>query len=117
MDSRARLRSALGLLSLEPRSPELQLLHRCFDTWRGIGDVVAGMACQEYDLELLRHNGRGWRAIFFLSGFGHSLRSHTGSAWARSPWEAVQRAAGDMLRRRERGKGHPIRTTLDQSLR
>jgi len=30
----------LGFLALEPREPELQLLHRCFDNWRGIGDVV-----------------------------------------------------------------------------
>src|SRR5215470_9300425 len=50
------LRAALGFLSLEPREPELQLLHSCFDTWRGIGDVVAGMARQEYDLELRRYN-------------------------------------------------------------
>src|SRR5262249_40101298 len=42
-DPRARLlRAALGFLSLEPSEPELQLLHRCFDNWRGIGDVVAG---------------------------------------------------------------------------
>jgi hypothetical protein len=27
-------------------SPELRLLHRCFDNWRGSGDVVAGMARQ-----------------------------------------------------------------------
>src|SRR5262249_13926506 len=99
---RARLlRVALGFLDLQPREPEPQLLHRCFDTWRGIGDVVAGMARQEYDLELRRYNGRGWRAMFFESGFEHSLTSHAGAAWARSPWEAVQRAAADALRQRE----------------
>src|SRR5262249_5134978 len=49
------LRAAVGFLSLDPRQPELRLLHRCFDTWRGIGDVVAGMARQEYDLELRRY--------------------------------------------------------------
>jgi len=66
MNSRASvLRAALGFLSLEPNEPELQLLHRCFDTWRGVGDVVAGMARQEYDLELRRYEGQGWRAIFF----------------------------------------------------
>jgi hypothetical protein len=95
------LRATLGFLSLEPREPELQLLHRCFDTWRGIGDIVAGMARQEYDLELRRYNGRGWRAMFFLSGFEHSLTPDAGEAWARSPWEAVQRAAADELSRRE----------------
>jgi hypothetical protein len=89
----ASLRASLGFLSLEPREPELRLLHCCFDTWRGIGDVVAGMARQEYDLELRRYDGRGWRAMFFLSGFEHSLTADAGSAWAPSPWEAVPRAA------------------------
>jgi len=50
----ATLRAALGFLSLEPNEPELQLRHRCFDTWRGIGDVVRDMERQEYDLELRR---------------------------------------------------------------
>jgi len=40
---RGLLHTALGFLALEPRAPELQLLHRCFDTWRGVGDVVTGM--------------------------------------------------------------------------
>jgi len=57
------------------------------------------MARQEYDLELRRYDGQGWRAIFFQSGFEHSLTSH--AAWARSPWEAVQRAAADALRKHE----------------
>ena len=34
--------------ALEPRAPEFQLLHRCFDSWRGIGDVVTGMERQGY---------------------------------------------------------------------
>jgi hypothetical protein len=53
------LRAALGFLVLHPHEPELKLLHRCFDNWRGIGDVVAGMARQECDLELRRYDGRG----------------------------------------------------------
>src|SRR5262245_4889657 len=37
LDARGRLlRAALGFLSVQPSEPELQLLHRCFDTWRGI---------------------------------------------------------------------------------
>lgn len=60
LDRRGRLLdAALGFLSLEPREPELRRLHRYADTWRGIGDVVAGMARQGYDLELRRYNGRG----------------------------------------------------------
>jgi hypothetical protein len=67
-DRRATLVAAVGFLALEPSEPELQLLHRCFDAWRGIGDVVAGMARQDFDLELRRYDGRGWRATFFPSG-------------------------------------------------
>lgn len=35
------LHAALGFLALEPREPELRRLHECFDSWRGIGDIVA----------------------------------------------------------------------------
>jgi hypothetical protein len=65
------------------------------------------MACEEYDLERRRYNWRGWRAVFFPSGFEHSLTSHAGAAWARSPWEAVQRAAGDALQKLEAGEPAP----------
>jgi hypothetical protein len=69
LDPRGRLLyGALGFLSLEAKAPDLQLLHRCFDTWRGIGDIVAGMARQEYDLELRRYDGKGWRAMFSPRG-------------------------------------------------
>jgi len=76
-ESRARLlRATLGFLALEPREPELRRLHRCFDNWRGIGDVTAGMARQGYDLELRRYDGRGWRAVFFLKASStRSLRT------------------------------------------
>jgi hypothetical protein len=63
-------------LSLEPREPEQRLLHRWLDTWSGIGHVVAGIARQGYDLELRRYDGQGWRAMFFPSGFEHSLTAH-----------------------------------------
>jgi hypothetical protein len=119
LDSRGQLlRAALGFLALEAREPELRRLHDCFDTWRGIGDVVAGMARAEYDLELRRYDGRGWRAMFFSSGFEHSFTSHAGAAWARSPWEAVQRAAVDALRKRESPEAAPRDwTTTDDSPR
>lgn len=58
LDSRALLlRAALGFTSLEPRDPELRLLHHWLDSWSGIGHVVAGMARQGYDLELRRYDG------------------------------------------------------------
>ena len=82
MDSRARLlHAALGFVSLEPRELELRRLHRCFDNWRGIGGVVAGMARAEYDLERRHYDGQGWRAMLFPSGFEHSLTSHAQRDW------------------------------------
>ena len=96
-DRRVTLSAALGFLALEPRARELQLLHRCFDNWRGIGDIVAGMAGQGYDVELRRYDGQGWRAMFFPNGFEHSLTAHAGAGRAPSPWEAVQQAARDAL--------------------
>jgi hypothetical protein len=62
------------------------------------------MARPEYDLELRRYDGRARRAMFFPSGFEHSLTSHAGTAWARSPWEAVQRAARDSAQQRLRDR-------------
>jgi hypothetical protein len=45
------LRAAIGVALVPPTEPELLLLHRWLDSWSGIGDIVAGMARQEYDLE------------------------------------------------------------------
>ena len=118
-NSRTRvLRAALGFLNIEPREPELRVLHRCLDSWSGLGHIVAGMARQEYDLELRRYNGRGWRAMFSQSGLEHSLTSHAGSAWAPSPWQAVQQAARDALDKLQSGES-PTRdwTTTDESPR
>jgi len=101
------LRTALGFALLPPTEPELRLLHRWLDSWRGVGDGVAGMARQGYDLELRRYNGRGWRALFFSAGFEHSFTSHAGAGWALSPWAAVQQAARDALTKLETGEAAP----------
>ena len=99
-ESRSRLlRAALGFAALLPTEPELLRFRRWLDSWSGIGHVVAGMAREGYDVELRRYDGHGWRAMFFPSGFEHSLTSHTGTAWARSPWDAVHAAARDALNR------------------
>src|SRR3989449_11272694 len=87
-------------------------VHGWLNTGSGIGHVVAGMARQGYDLELRRYDGQGWRAMFFPSGFEHSLTSHAGSAWAASPWAAVQRAAHDALDKLEAGEPAPHDGTL-----
>lgn len=55
-------------------------------------------------IELRRYTGRGWRAMFFQSGFEHSLTAHAGAGWAPSPWAAVQETARDALVKRESGE-------------
>ena len=54
-DRRSVLRAALGFLALERRAPDLQLLHRCFGSWRGVGDVVMGMQRQSFQVSLGDH--------------------------------------------------------------
>ena len=80
-------------LQSEPNEPELQLFHRCLDNWRGIGQIVAGMARQGFDLQLTLYDERGWRATFYTTGMEHSATSATGTGWERTPWHATQRAA------------------------
>jgi hypothetical protein len=98
---RATLTAALGFALLPPAVSELKLVHGWLDTWRGIGDVVVGMARQDYDLQLTRYDGRGWRATFYTSGMEHSATSAIGSAWEPTPWRAVQRAAWEALKTSE----------------
>jgi hypothetical protein len=43
-----------------------------------------------------------WRCTFFTTGREHSLTSTTGSAWEKTPWLAVQRAAARALDNMER---------------
>jgi hypothetical protein len=88
IDQRGRLlRAALGFAGLRDAPPDAALDRLCtwLDSWSGVGHVAAGMARQGYDLKLRRYDGQGWRAMFFPSGFEHSLTSHAGGAWARSP--------------------------------
>jgi hypothetical protein len=68
------------------------------DFWSGIGRIAVGMAHQGFDLQLTRYDERGWRATFYTTGMEHSPTSATGTAWERTPWHAVQRAAWEVLR-------------------
>jgi hypothetical protein len=108
----ALLRAALGFLSLEPRAPELRMLHEWLDSWTGIGHIATGMARQGYDLELRRYDGQGWRVTFYPEGFEHSRTVYSGSATALTPWLATQRAAMETLRRRDVGEPAPRDWTL-----
>jgi hypothetical protein len=100
MDSRARLlRAALGFALVPSDAPQLRVIHRWLDSWRGMGDVVVGMHRQGYDLQLTQYDERGWRGTFYVTGMEHSATSATASAWEETPWRAVQRAAWEALAR------------------
>src|SRR2546430_9333319 len=102
LDQRARLlRAAVGFALVPPDHPELQVLRRWLDNWRGIGDIATGMTRQGWDLQLTEYDGEHWRATFFVSGQAHSIVG--GSAWAATPWRATQRAAWDALQKAEEG--------------
>src|SRR5437867_7948660 len=92
---RAFLTAALGfaLPELRPEPPAIAALKSWLHTWTGIGLVAAGMARQGFDLQLTRYDQQGWRATFYPSGVEHSATSAVASAWERSAWRAVQRAA------------------------
>jgi hypothetical protein len=81
--------------------PVLGALRSWLNSWRGIGDVVHGMARQGFDLQLTRYDEKGWRATFYTTGMEHSPTSATGTGWERTPWHAVQRAAWEALRNAE----------------
>ena len=102
----AEMFAALGYHALPPisadRAPAFQALHQWLDSWRGIGDLERGMHRQGFDLHLAREADEGWRATFFGSGKVHSLPAPTGTAWERTPWLAVQRAAARTLDKMER---------------
>ena len=96
---RALLTAAVGfaLLPVRHDQPEVGVLRRWLDTWTGLGLVTVGMARQGYDLLLTRYAEQGWRANFYPAGIAHSVVS--GSGWAPTPWQAVQRAAWVALQR------------------
>jgi hypothetical protein len=97
--ARGRLVAALAAALVGHDAPELRLVRRWLDGWSGLGLVIAGMARQDFDLEL-RGFPRGWRATFYPSGLAHSIVCGTG--WAASPWRATQRAAWSALARESR---------------
>jgi hypothetical protein len=90
---RSLLTTALGFAVLEPREPELRLLRRWLDSWRGIGDVVTGLNRQGYWLHLSNVDAETWRATFSRD----AMVSADGFGTDSAPWRAVQRAAWKAL--------------------
>lgn len=91
-DRRAVLTAALGFTRLSTDAPELRLLRAWLDSWRGIGALAVGMGRRGDDLQLTRYAEQGWRATLYAAGIAHSVVS--GSAWALTPWRAVQGGLG-----------------------
>jgi len=54
----------VGFALVPSTEPELALLHRWLDNWRGVGDVVRGMNRQGYWLHLSNIDAGTWRATF-----------------------------------------------------
>ena len=106
IDQRGRLlMAALGFggCSIPSYDRALHALRIWLDSWSGIGHVAVGMARQGYDLQLTRYDEKGWRATFYATGMELSPTSATGTGWERTPWHAMQRAAGEALRRASSG--------------
>jgi hypothetical protein len=80
----------------EPRDA-LAALRKWLRSWQVIGYIAGGMARQQYDLELVRHGEEGWRATFYPAGLAHSMTSAVGTAWQRTPFDAVRDAAFEAL--------------------
>ena len=99
-DRRGRLLLATVSAAVLPVPDEhgVRALHGWLGTWRGIGDLEAGMARQGYDLQLTRYAGEAWRATFFITGREHSAHAATGIAGEKTPWRPVRVAAREALR-------------------
>jgi hypothetical protein len=98
--NRTELFAVLGFLQLRDQLPEVAMLRRWLDSWAGLGVVLDGMVKLDFDVALTRNGDAGWRALFFPSSFIHESRS--GAAWGTMPWQAVQRAAWETLKRAPR---------------
>jgi hypothetical protein len=87
LDQRGQLlRAAVGFAecSMPSYDRALHVLRSWLDSWPGIGHVAVGMARQGFDLQLTRHDERGWRATFYATGMEHSPTSAPRSRWERT---------------------------------
>ena len=64
-----RLRAALvAVLVNVDEAPELALVHRWLDSWRGVGLLAVGLHRVGYDRHLTQYGDGHWRATFYVTG-------------------------------------------------
>jgi hypothetical protein len=72
LDARGRrLRAALTAVLVRDDAPDLRLMRRWLDSWRGIGLAVVGMAHQGCQVSLGEHGAGQWIAVFYHGRGGH----------------------------------------------
>jgi hypothetical protein len=86
-----------------PDQPAVRALHAWLDTWRGIGDLEAGMARQGYDLQLTRYANEAWRATSYIAGL-----ASTGPTTRRAARTRQRLGVWSRLRRASRSGAHDL---------
>jgi hypothetical protein len=77
---------AWGFLQIDPRVPELQLLHQWLNSWMGVGLIAVGVERLGYRLSLSHITEGEWRAQFSA----HPMWASVGYGVAATVWRAVQ---------------------------
>jgi hypothetical protein len=85
------LHAAVSFAPVPANEPELRVLHRWMDCWRGVGDVVTGMKRQGYEVSIGDHGSGQWLATFYEGHGGYEALNAAGTAQASTPWEALIR--------------------------
>jgi hypothetical protein len=97
-DQRASLlRAAVGFALVPPTEPELRLLHRWLDSWRGVGDIAVGMHRQGWDLQPTEPTPPPPRRPRVRPPATGRSRSSISAAWTSSGSARPQTAGGDTL--------------------
>ena len=86
-------------LALEPRTRELELMHRWVDSGSGIGHVVTGMRTRASTSSSRATTSAAGGRRSTRPGWGTLARERDGHRMERTPWHAVQGAAREALRR------------------
>ena len=84
------MRAALAAALVQADAPELALVHKWLNSWRGVGLLAVGLHRTGYDLDLRQYGDGNWRTTFYVTGQAHSILG--GSASEPTVWRAVHPA-------------------------